>query len=403
MPSPIESALTTLLPSTNFLPPELLHLSASLLAQSRSKAASLKPEEEIGRTYACCNIACERLRNRLALEIGKPAPPVPPRIYKKLFTYLDSALKNVTSAPNTPRAKRTGSAPSSAATPTSTAARNANTAQKVDISPLKRKATGQASAKRSAKGVQKTNINSEASVPKFVMPMVRHICKSFGTPEAASHVYAGAASVIRLREAASDASETGSKKRKLSSGDSATTKTSEYAIPEDQLSALIVVLYLYVSTRMLNLETDQDRYLQRRAQGIAAIHSCYKTHISNLPVIQDDSSIVTSIEQFMRAAQDGWLEMEWFQNVPEPDTADVDMQEIQDSEDEGPKRPTRTPVRRQEKHAKRDVDLGGAGLQIGLGTMFQPAIDWLSDERRESYKEWKSDIMMRLEAMESAS
>ena len=42
------------------LPPELLELSSSLLAQSRSKASSLKADEEIARSYACANIACER-------------------------------------------------------------------------------------------------------------------------------------------------------------------------------------------------------------------------------------------------------------------------------------------------------------------------------------------------------
>ena len=42
------------------LPPELLELAVSLLAQSRSRASSLKAEEEIARSYACANLACER-------------------------------------------------------------------------------------------------------------------------------------------------------------------------------------------------------------------------------------------------------------------------------------------------------------------------------------------------------
>ncbi len=57
----IEQALTSMIPRYNgFLPPELIELASSLLAQSRSKASNLKAEEEIGRTYACANIACER-------------------------------------------------------------------------------------------------------------------------------------------------------------------------------------------------------------------------------------------------------------------------------------------------------------------------------------------------------
>ena len=54
-------ALIGLIPThTGPLPPELLDLAVSLLAQSRSKASSLKADEEIARSYACANLACER-------------------------------------------------------------------------------------------------------------------------------------------------------------------------------------------------------------------------------------------------------------------------------------------------------------------------------------------------------
>jgi origin recognition complex subunit 6 len=57
----VEQALTSLIPRHNGdLPTELVELASSLLAQSRTKASNLKAEEEIGRTYACANIACER-------------------------------------------------------------------------------------------------------------------------------------------------------------------------------------------------------------------------------------------------------------------------------------------------------------------------------------------------------
>ena len=57
----IAQALGSLMPSlTGSLPPELLDLAVSLLAQSRSKASSLKADEEIARSYTCANIACER-------------------------------------------------------------------------------------------------------------------------------------------------------------------------------------------------------------------------------------------------------------------------------------------------------------------------------------------------------
>lgn len=61
MSRPVEQALSNLIPRHNGpLPPELVDLASSLLAQSRVKASTLKPDEEIGRTYVCANIACER-------------------------------------------------------------------------------------------------------------------------------------------------------------------------------------------------------------------------------------------------------------------------------------------------------------------------------------------------------
>jgi origin recognition complex subunit 6 len=58
---PVEQALSTLLPThANELPPELLSLAQSLVAQSRSYSTTLKPEEEIARPYACAEIACKR-------------------------------------------------------------------------------------------------------------------------------------------------------------------------------------------------------------------------------------------------------------------------------------------------------------------------------------------------------
>lgn len=58
----IIQALTVLVPTLSGpLPQELVELAISLLAQSRNKASNLKAEEEIARSYACANLACERL------------------------------------------------------------------------------------------------------------------------------------------------------------------------------------------------------------------------------------------------------------------------------------------------------------------------------------------------------
>lgn len=57
----VQTDMISLLPSITLpLPVELVNLAVSLLAQSRSKASTLKQDEEIARGYACAHIACER-------------------------------------------------------------------------------------------------------------------------------------------------------------------------------------------------------------------------------------------------------------------------------------------------------------------------------------------------------
>ena len=61
MDQSITNTLITLIPTYPGPPPqEVIDLAASLLAQSRSKASSLKGEEEIAREYACAHLAVER-------------------------------------------------------------------------------------------------------------------------------------------------------------------------------------------------------------------------------------------------------------------------------------------------------------------------------------------------------
>ena len=60
-------------------------------------------------------------------------------------------------------------------------------------------------------------------------------------------------------------------------------------------------------------------------------------------------------------------------------------------------------MRRKEKHGARGYEgdeESAAGLQPGLGTMFQDAIDWLSAERRAEYRVWEREIRARIQEME---
>ncbi|KAK4895603.1 hypothetical protein LTR27_006386 [Elasticomyces elasticus] len=264
----VTSSLSSLLPTLSPLPDTLVDLATSLVAQSRARASTLKPEEEIARTYACCHIACERLGKKLGLEVGKPAPPCQPRVYTKLKTYLSSVLRT----PTTPRsAARTGNKP----------------------------ASGRGDASTGASAVKPAEPNSAGRSLR-------------GTPSKRPAPVAGSTPSKRL-------------KRTAAASPTQETAPSEVAAPATNTA-----------------QEEEEEHDQ------------------------------------------------------EPD-------EDIDDEPTPVRRPAKTPLRRKEKHAKRDSevdeDLGAAGLLPGLGTMFQPALDWLSDERRADYKLWEKDIYREMAAI----
>lgn len=270
MPSPIDQALTSLLPTLSPLPTELTDLATSLLAQSRSRASHLKPEEEIGRTYACCHIACERLGKKLGLEIGKPAPPVQPRVYGKLKTFLGSSLRTAV----TPRKRREDLAREEGA---------------------------------STAGVQVTPTRSQTSAVG----------------------------------------------KEMKAGAHATPVKGQVAAPSSGRKRKIAVL---------------ESTAQAELAAPAPILPTEGTGEDDLDGANDDND------------DDG-----------EHQATPV-------------KRPSKTPLRRKEKHAKFAddgwEDVGAAGLLAGLGTMFQPAIDWLSEERRAEYAVWEKGIMREIAVIE---
>lgn len=75
------------------LPQQLIELATTLLLQSQAKASSLKPEEEPGRCFAVCEIACQRLKTILNLPKIESRPPCAPRTYKKLYQFLNRILE----------------------------------------------------------------------------------------------------------------------------------------------------------------------------------------------------------------------------------------------------------------------------------------------------------------------
>ncbi|PVH95955.1 hypothetical protein DM02DRAFT_675142 [Periconia macrospinosa] len=356
----IEQSLNNLLPTLNgILPEELLDLALSLLALSRSNAHSLKPDEEIARPYACAQLACERLKKRLNLPAITSRPPCPPRIYKKLYKYLESVLPTAAPRePQTPRKSGSASAPQSGrATPKT---------------PL------------SAKGTPRTTRKEDHTAqdcPEWVMPAIRDVARAFSYPNAAPHIYTGVASILPLLERmAAAAAETPSKRPRRTAATASSTE-----VPESRVLGLIAVILFYVLSRILNQHITPERVIEWQNKAIDTL-----VNVPNAKNVQA-SDIQAEMESLMPMAQEeGWLQMEWFSNVALVDDGD-DMDGVE----------TSAAVSKSKTSYIGDFRNGSSDY-IGLGTMMQDATDYLGTRQREEYKIWKAGIMARVEEIEAA-
>ncbi|ELR02675.1 hypothetical protein GMDG_05629 [Pseudogymnoascus destructans 20631-21] len=202
----IEQSLTSLLPRlTTDLPSDLINLASSLVAQSRNVASNLKQDEEIGRAYVCAHIACERLKSTLNLPPIEPRPPVPPRVYTKLYTYLSSALaaRPQRTPKKVQRLEDAQPPPSNSKTP---ARRKSNPASTTPAGlPLPSRPTPSKERSLAAFRPQNKSRKSELShggrgreIAAWIRPVVRGLCAKMEARGATAHVLAGVGSVLTL-------------------------------------------------------------------------------------------------------------------------------------------------------------------------------------------------------------
>ncbi|KAL9074291.1 MAG: hypothetical protein Q9157_004456 [Trypethelium eluteriae] len=238
------------------------------------------------------------------------------------------------------------------------------------------------------------------------MPAIRHLCKTLDAPAATPHVYAGLCSVLSTKDMESmtlwDPAQSILRfNEPPRSSRSATTHNqagvSAYS-KDDIIAAIIVVLYLYTMTRLSASDISQGDYVSQKAKAIAAIQETRP-----LDEIDADGFSVL-IERLIREAQSGWLDLEWFTNIPEGQgvlttSAFVALTEQLGANEEGER--SAFPDGREDTIRPGATDQSAVNFEHGLSSMFVQAVDYLSDERRQDYKEWRANIMKRIEAKES--
>lgn len=387
MSRPIEQALLSLLPTQNSdLPPSLVELARSLLAQSRNKVSTLKADEEIARTYACSHLACNRLKITLNLPPIEPRPPVPPRIYKRLYTLLDKELP-VTSLAGRPRADGRGTPKSkglSSPAPRGTPSRG---------TPTKETSLSQFRTPKNAGTPSKLNTQSAAkhtnlALPPWVRPTVRHICSALSKedcPDLSPTVEAGLDTIIAPYR-----------------------KRTEDEWVNGHLTALVGAIYWFVSQSAalapgeeMTPETSRIGYKSARKEILGALRAAKKTIQIPATTMRGKKAEVTEDQEaaFWAGWQEGikvgdfdqaitevtnrgWLNSDWYRSI-----------EFLRDQAEGDERGV---------SADEDPTSGAGTVQITRAdTMLQDKFDYLSDRRRADYRKWKADILNRIKLLES--
>lgn len=209
-----------------------------------------------------------------------------------------------------------------------------------------------------------------------------------GAPAAPHHVFAGVSSILASLE-----------------------QQSAIEIP-----AMIVAVYILVTTRLAGTETAPDKYQIRRDLALEIVKDAARNDEAYMEVSNAD------IDSFMREVKDQkWTQMDWFRNITPG--AGVGLNEgaednaedgsDDDGADEGGLLPVTT------RNIGRRDSLEQDYLQAGLGTMvwtsfsflrchfskltylqMRDQVDYLSDHRRREYQVWKKEILIQIEELE---
>ncbi|KAF8864806.1 hypothetical protein BDZ45DRAFT_797084 [Acephala macrosclerotiorum] len=378
MSRPIELTLLNLIPRhSGALPRELVELADSLLSQSRNKCSNLKAEEEVARVYACANLACERLKTTLNLPQIESRPPIPPRVYGKLYAYFDRTLVTSAARAKAKREAREGTAKALAGKQRGTPGKEQSFRSFSASTPTSTsKAAAHRTPKRGLKYASKPEKDSK--VPRWVEWVIRFLCKEMETPKAYPHILAGVETLLTAPCLKPEVEA-------IVSGDLGNAK----------IPALIASIWFLVVVKMRRKEDRGIETSQRQKMARDVIERA-KGEEWVLKRVGDgeeewrgwDGVEVKDVMEWNREVNErGWKRGDWWLNVPEGGGVEGEMVDVD-----------------VEQELEREIgDEDEEGLVVGgerkPDTMYQAKYDYLSADKRAEYREWKEEILAMMQEL----
>lgn len=174
------------------------------------------------------------------------------------------------------------------------------------------------------------------------MPAIRQLCNRMSTPTAPHHVFAGVSSIILSQD---------------------TEDANEIKIP-----ALIVALYLLVTTRLAGVQKKPAEYTLQLTHALNKLKGLVGEEEAHKDTREAD------VDDCMTEIRDRqWTKMDWFANIPVgAGVGGGGKEEVADdaSSDEGSDTAQLLPAKRSKLDKRESADKNY--LQAGLGTMVSP-------------------------------
>lgn len=223
------------------------------------------------------------------------------------------------------------------------------------------------------------------------MSTIRQLCAALGAPAAPPHVLAGVTSILTLPPPHVATSR---------SGTAGQRKT-------DKIPALIVAVYLFVAARLSGEETSSDDYVRKRDTVMSALRE--------VEVGKERRETITARDVdlwLMEVNENGWQTLDWFDNIGEGTGLGLHgTDEGNEVDEDSHVVVERTPLKQTivaMRAPKRDTLQPGLGTMVNIPTgvvfynlltivQMQDKLDYLSEERRLDYLEWKAGILARIQ------
>lgn len=184
------------------------------------------------------------------------------------------------------------------------------------------------------------------------MPMIRRLCNALEAPAAPPHVYAGVSSILTL---------------------AAPLQSVPVGLDEpkkDKIPAMMVAVYLFVSTRLSGVEITPGEYSQVRGRALEILNSIDAGQAEREVVDGED------VDEWLREIRDrGWTSLDWFENVGEGTGLGLDEIRVANGASEDDLGSEQEKMQMKQNLISLDRSKKNT-LQAGLGTMVS-IVEWL--------------------------